>query len=110
MLNEGTIEERMNAIDFLVAQKKLSIIPYLMENIDNNDYSTYKDSQRVPETISCLSTSSLRKITGELYGYTCNSDSSKTKEKIEEIIQQWRDWYKNEYPEWLEQQKQVDEK
>lgn len=110
LLNEWTTEQRINAINFLVEKRRISIVPHLIENIDNTDFSTYKDSPKMPETLSCISTSSLQEITEKWYGHTCNSDGSKSKEMIEKIIQVWRDWYVNEYPKWLAEQKQADEK
>lgn len=104
LLNTWTTKQKIHAIELLAEKWKISIIPYLIENIDNTDYGTYQDSPKIPETLSCISTFYLQKITWRSYGYTCNSDGSKATKEIQEIIQRWRDWYQNEYPAWLAEQ------
>lgn len=102
-LESSKLDDRMRAIDWLGNRKILDIIPFLVRNIDIGEFSAYKNKS--PESVSCVSTLALTKITNKNIWYTCCYAEECKKDNME-IIQKWKDWYSNEYPAWLEQQKQ----
>ena len=104
MLTSGSTEQKLFATDKLGEKKILSAIPFLMMNIDNFDGTTYKNKS--PESVSCVTTLALIKITMvRTIGDTCCYYECDQKNKT--ILEKWRSWYKNEYPMWLENQKEV---
>lgn len=107
ILSSWTTEEKMEAMGFLSDKKQLSVIPILMENIDNNDRWHWSgDPKWGNVTLSCVASVLLEILIKNNLGDTCYYNKNITKEQI---IQKWRDWYKNEYPAWLEEQKMKNE-
>lgn len=105
MLENGNLREKMIAADFMGQSKNVLTIPLLIKYIDVHE-DLYPYRNKSPESLSCVITVSLAEITLKDIGDTCcyYDDCA---EKNKEVIQKWKDWYKNEYPAWLEEQKQI---
>lgn len=101
-LQNGSLEQKLWAADFLGQKKIIAAIPLLMSKINDVDGATYKNKS--PETLSCVATFSLEKIIDKKIGDTCCYYECEEKNGI--IINKWQDWYKNEYPQWLKEHQQ----
>ena len=99
MLKEGNGDQKVAATFFMERNKVVEAIPLLMIYIDSKEVGFYK---KPPYYMSCSSTGSLDQIVNKGFGNTCNMGNTKTEEQIEQIKEKWRNWYKNEYPEWIE--------
>lgn len=103
MLENGNLKEKMIAADFMGQSKNSLAIPILIKYIDaQEDLYPYKNKS--PESLSCVITVSLSEITSrDIWNTCCYYAACQWDNKI--IVQKWKDWYANEYPKWLEQQK-----
>ena len=110
MLDQWTTNQRIEAMSSLSDKNKISIIPTLIQNIDNEESASWrKDPKWWRKSLSCVATFELEYLTHASFGTTCNYEEDYWKDS-EKIIQKWRDWYKNEYPAWLEEQNKKHEK
>jgi len=102
-LENGNTSQKIKAISFLSDKKILSIIPILMDNIDNQNRAYWREDPKGGlTTISCVATVELGTLTGYKLGNTCyETDASEL-----EIKQKWPNWYKNKYPQWLKEHQQ----
>lgn len=102
-LENGSLRQKLWAADFLGEKKITAAIPLLMDNVDNIKSSTYINSPKSPESMSCCATFALKNITEKGLGDTCCFDCEEEKKQI---ILDWQDWYKNDYPQWLKEHQQ----
>lgn len=107
-LVNGNIEQKLIASDILGEKKAILAIPFLIENIDNMNSSTYINSHKAPETLSCSATFALENITEIKLGNTCNIDGKLNEIEIKTVMKAWHNWYDTEYPKWLETQSKID--
>lgn len=108
LLSTWTTEEKMEAMGYLADKGELSVVPILIENIDNWDRWSWSGEPKGGNiTLSCVSTVLLQILIKNQIGNTCYYNKDITNEQI---IQNWRNWYKNEYPAWLAEQNKKNEK
>ena len=106
-LASGTTEQKLLAADILGEKKVLTAIPLLVKNIDNMNSSTYSNSHKAPESVSCSSTFALENITSIKLGNTCNINGNLSELEIGKVQKAWKNWYEDEYPKWLDQQEET---
>jgi hypothetical protein len=106
MLKYGDTENKIKAISFLSNKKMFSIIPILIENIDNQNMAKWTDMD--PKgglvSVSCVITVELEYLTKNDLGRICYYDDVDSYKGDKVVIQKWKDWYKNEYLSWLKEQ------
>jgi hypothetical protein len=90
-LKNGNSKEKVMAADFMGKNKIKEAIPLLISYLDSDEWFLYDGKSAW--TLTCLSTVSLEKITGEKFGNTCNEDNSKKKSQIDDIKDSWAKWY-----------------
>jgi len=98
-LENGSLDQKLWAADFLGEKKIITAIPLLMNNISNTNSSVYVNSPKSPESMSCCATFALENITEAKIGDTCCFDCENKKKQV---ILDWQNWYQNEYLGWLE--------
>lgn len=107
-LRNGTNEEKLGAIAFIGKHGVKDAVPLLVENVDNENRGM--TAVYVPKggyaSISCAATTELEFITGLFNqnfdeGNTCGNRDPKGVRDIGKIKTFWKDWYKNDYQNWL---------
>jgi hypothetical protein len=99
-LKEGNTSEKIKAISFLSDKKVISIIPTLIDNIDNQDRAYWSnDPKGGLISVSCIVSIEMENLTGNNFGRICYYDDKSDDPGV--VKKKWQDWYKNEYPEWL---------
>ncbi len=95
LISNGNRDQRANAFEYLRKNKPPESIPVLIENISSSD--------RVSEpkggvAMHCAVTWALEDITNQKLGRTCTVEDLAERERI---VDQWENWYENDYPEWV---------
>lgn len=98
-LTYGTAQEKGEALEFIGKNKLYDKIPEVMKYIESRDSYLYLGKDPTP--LTCDATLALEKLTLLPNGNTCDSSNSKTDEEKTKTIRDWKNWYVNEYPQWI---------
>jgi DNA-directed RNA polymerase delta subunit len=94
-LLNGNSKQKIMAAKYMGDNRVTEAIPLLVKAIDSDDSFLYEGKARW--TIKCIATVSLDHITEENIGNLCNDAKTKTDEQLNQIENNWKNWYENEY-------------
>jgi hypothetical protein len=98
LLQHGNVRQKIIAADILAERGVRDAVPFLIEYLDVQDGGTY--ISKSAESLSCIVSVSLDDITHAgiddtcCYHDECHEESENNKKK-------WREWYMNDYPNWV---------
>ena len=100
-LANGNPNQKARAADFLTEKKIYKAIPLMIKNIGNDEVADIYGKS--PAEIYCVMFYDLEELVKNNFGF-CSNEVVNNDKARQAITDRWQDWYKNEYPAWLETQ------